>query len=138
MPSPATAFVHELRPFPTEMTSSSDGEGRPAYTLFESFAREETVILVETVVDWNVSDDGDPPDAVFDVVAAYAQDAQRVNPSTSMFSVPVHNHGSRRFLVGVPGGHKLVVYPADASRAPALQPGSDRGYLRTTIVDYWA
>ena len=138
MPSPASAYSHELRPFPTEMTASDDGEGRAAYTLFESFAREETVILVETIVDWTVADENDPSHAVFDVVAAYTQDGLRVNPSTSMFSVTVPNHGSRRFLIGVPSGHKLVVYPADAAQAANLQPGSDRGYLRTTIVDYWA
>lgn len=136
MPSPATAYSHEERPFPARFASSDDG--RPAYSIFESFAKEETVVLVEAYLEWSMSDGGGPMDAVFDVVSAYADDPDRVNPSTSMGSVRLPHGTFRRFLVGVPGGHKLVVYPAQPDRAGAIEAGVGDSFLRTVIVDYWA
>lgn len=138
MPSPATAYSHEMRPFPAPPAESPDGDGRAACTLLESFAKEETVVLVDAHLEWDYDDDGLPTDAVFDVVAAYTDEADRVNPSTSMGSVHMAHGTSRRFLIGIPGGHKLVVYPTDASRAPHIRSGGEASHLTTVIVDYWA
>jgi hypothetical protein len=129
--SNATSLVFD--PFPHALRSSAHGGGRAAFTIFESFAKEETVVLVEAFPEWAGTE---VPDVVFDVVAAYTQDPDTANPSTSLTTVRVPQGTIRRFLVGIPGGHKLVLYP----EAPAFTPaeGSRGGRLTVTVVDYWA
>lgn len=136
MPGPPGAFTLEFDPFPYKLYGSSGGEGRPAFTLFESFAREETVLLVEAVPGWTKARAAEPPAVIFDVVAAYPADPDTANPSTSMGTVRVVHGSRRRFLIGVPGGHKLVLYPEEAGWTPD---GSNaEGRIAVTIVDYWA
>ncbi|HSM03690.1 MAG TPA: hypothetical protein VK858_03675 [Longimicrobiales bacterium] len=128
--SNATNLV--FNPFPHSLRASSQGEGRAAFTVFESFAKEETVVLVEAQPEWGGED---VPDVVFDVVAAYTQDPDAANPATSLTTVRVPQGTTRRFLVGIPGGHKLVLYP----ETPGFAPGEDGGgRLVVTVVDYWA
>lgn len=138
MPSPISAYTLEHQPFPTVMREPEGGEGRPAFTLLESFAREETVVLVEAHPIWEYAEDGEPTDAVFDVVAAYTGDPATSNPATSLVSVPVAHHTVRRFMVGIPGGHKLVVYPEDPERGANIVSAAPDSYLTVTLVDYWA
>ncbi len=127
--SNATSLVFD--PFPQAFRSSAHGEGRAAFTVFESFAKEETVVLVEARPEWAGSE---VPDVVFDVVAAYTQDPDAANPSTSLTTVRVPQGTTRRFLVGIPGGHKLVLYP----EVPGFAPAEGGGRLTVTVVDYWA
>lgn len=134
MPAPPGALTLEFDPFPCELTAPPGGEGRPAFTLFESFAREETVVLVDAIPGWAGA--AEPPAVVFDVVAAYATDPGTSNPATSMGTVRVPHGSRRRFLIGVPGGHKLVLYPEEAGWTP--EGATSQGRVSVTVVDYWA
>jgi hypothetical protein len=138
MPSPLSAYSREFNPFPTQFTKSESGEGRAAFTIMESFAKEETVLLIEARPHWEYDDGGEPTDAVFDVVAAYSQDMDTTNPATSLATVTIPHGRSRRFMIGIPTGHKLVVYPADEARGGQIVGAAADSYLTSTIVDYWA
>ena len=129
-------YTLDFRPFPSQMKGEQSGDSRPAFTVFESFAKEETVIMVEARPHWEYRDGGSPCAAVFEVVAAYPNDPDLTNPATSLTSVVCRHGSARRFLVGVPGGHKLVVYPEDASRV--LTGAAQDSFLTATVVDYWA
>lgn len=133
MPGSPSPLTLEFEPFPLELAAPSEGDGRPAFTVFESFAREETVVLVDVRPGWAGDD---PPAVVFDVVAAYPDDASSANPATSMSRVRVPHGTTRRFLIGVPGGHKLVLYPEVADWTPSGS--SATGRLSVAVVDYWA
>ena len=134
MPEPPGALTLTFDPFPKELTGPTGGDGRPAFTLFESFAREETVVLVDAVPGW--TGQGGAPAVVFDVVAAYPTDPDTANPATSMGTVRVPHGTRRRFLIGIPGGHKLVLYPEDSAWTPGGSTGE--GWVKVTLVDYWA
>lgn len=138
MPSPLAAYTLDHQPFPSQMRSAADGEGIPAFPILESFAKEETVVLVEARPHWEYGDGGAPTDAVFDVVAAYPSDPELTNPATSLGSVRVPHGTSRRFLMGIPGGHKLVVHPADQGRGGQIVGAAADSFMKVTLVDYWA
>jgi hypothetical protein len=138
MPTPLSAYTLAHQPFPTRMPEPAAGEGRPAFTLFESFAKEETVVLVEAHPVWEYVEAGEPTDAVFEVVAAYTQDQVTADPATAVVSVPVSHGTERRFLMGIPGGHTPVVYPADPERGSHIVSAAPDSYLKVTVVDYWA
>jgi hypothetical protein len=133
MPGTPGILTLEFEPFPAELAEPAAGEGRAAFTVFESFAKEETVVLVDVRPGWSGDE---PPAVVFDVVAAYPEDPHSANPSTSLSSIRVPHGTSRRFLVGIPGGHKLVLYPESAEWKPSGS--SATGRLSVTVVDYWA
>lgn len=131
MPAPPGGLTLTFDPFPSELSEASE-EGRSAFTLVESFAREETVVLVDVVPGWTGGEA--PPAVIFDVVAAYSTDSETANPATSMGTVRVPHGTRRRFLVGIPGGHKLVLYPEDATWTPT---GSTaEGRVTVALVDY--
>jgi len=138
MPSPAGAFVREFSPFPTQFRTGPAEDGRAAFTVLENFAREEVVAVVEARPHWEYGDEGEPTHTVFDVVAAYAHDPHSVNPATSLSRLVALHGESRRFVVGIPNGHKLVVYPGDPSRGDAVVGAAQDSVLRVSVVDYWA
>jgi len=133
MPIESTTPTLTFDPFPHDFRHSTQGEGRSAFTVFESFAKEETVLLVEAHPGWTGAD---APDVIFDVLAAYTQDPDAANPATSLTTVRVPQGRTRRFLVGVPGGHKLVLYPE--AQGWTSGDGAHEGRLTVTVVDYWA
>lgn len=136
MPSPMSPYSLDFRPFPSQMKGEESGDSHPAFTVFESFAKEETVVMVEARPHWEYADDGQPCAAIFDVVAAYTEEPDLSNPATSLSRVVCPHGSTRRFMVGIPGGHKLVVYPDDASRI--LTGAAHDSFLTATVVDYWA
>lgn len=138
MPSPLNAFLREFSPFPSLFRSSEQEEGRAAFTVLENFAREETVALVEARPHWEYGDGGAPTHAVLDVLAAYRHDPHAANPATSISRVVALHGETRRFVIGIPNGHKLVVYPADPGRAAQVVGAAQDSLLRVSVVDYWA
>lgn len=139
MASPLNAFQKEFSPFPSIFRSSArDETGRAAFTVLENFAREETVALLEARPHWEFADGGEPLAAVFDVVAACREDPHGANPATSVSRVVALHGETRRFVMGIPHGHKLVVYPADPDRTAAVVGAAQDSVLRVSVVDYWA
>lgn len=139
MASPMNAFQREFSPFPSLFrTSGGEDAGRAAFTVLENFAREETVALLEARPHWEFEDGGEPVAAVFDVVGASREDPHAVNPATSVSRVVALHGETRRFVMGIPHGHKLVVYPADPTRTAAVVGAAQDSILRVSVVDYWA
>jgi len=138
MPTPSSLLAYDSSPFPSLFKSTEEPGAREAFTLVENFAREEMVVLVDARPHWEYRDGGGRTPAVFDVVAAYAGDADTVNSATSLTQVTVAHSQARRFVMGIPSGHKLVVYPGDPARASKVVGAAQDSYVRVTIVDYWA
>lgn len=92
------------------------------------------MLLVDATPGWAGA--SEPPAAISDVVAAYLLDPDTADPATSMGTMRAAHGRLRRFPVGVPGGHTLVLYAEEAGWTPKGAKADWRVAL--SLVDYRA